>query len=120
MDDMDANILIFNADTEGRVKLTDEEKETFVSEGLPIPNRIPLTKLSAQESRRKKKEVEACNSENSILQQKVDSLETTVSHLKKEALDREKNFTAERQKAFRDNAKPYMERFNGLRIKSRD
>ncbi|XP_074615620.1 cyclic AMP-responsive element-binding protein 3-like protein 2 isoform X2 [Acropora palmata] len=178
----DANILIFNADTEGRVKLTDEEKETFVSEGLPIPNRIPLTKaeeralkrirrkiknkLSAQESRRKKKEyveglekrVEACNSENSILQQKVDSLETTVRalltelnrlrkvalekesrkrtlkaksigtqtgtclkcHLKKEALDREKNFTAERQKAFRDNAKPYMERFNGLRIKSRD
>lgn len=182
MDDMDANILIFNADTEGRVKLSDEEKETFVSEGLPIPNRIPLTKaeeralkrirrkiknkLSAQESRRKKKEyveglekrVEACNSENSILQQKVDSLETTVRalltelnrlrkvalekesrkrtlkaksigtqtgtclkcHLKKEALGREKNFTAERQKTFRDNAKPYMERFNGLRIKSRD
>lgn len=28
------------------MKLTEEEKETFVSEGLPIPNRIPLTKVS--------------------------------------------------------------------------
>lgn len=91
--------------SDGKVKLTEEEKETFVSEGLPVPNRIPLTKaeeralkrirrkiknkLSAQESRRKKKEyveglekrMEASNSENNILRQKVDSLESTVRAL---------------------------------------
>lgn len=32
--------------SDGKVKLTEEEKETFVSEGLPVPNRIPLTKVS--------------------------------------------------------------------------
>ena len=29
----------------GRVDLTEEEKETFASEGLPLPNRAPLTKV---------------------------------------------------------------------------
>lgn len=181
-DEKGGNVFIFKTDSEGRVKLTDEEKETFASEGLPLPSRVPLTKaeeralkrirrkiknkLSAQESRRKKKEyveglekrVEACNSENSILQQKVDSLETTVRallselnrlrkvsleretgkrkasqtksigtqtgtclkcHMKKEAIYREQSL-AGLQKAFRENTKPYMERFNGMRIKPRD
>ncbi|CAH3142558.1 unnamed protein product [Porites evermanni] len=110
----------------GRVDLTEEEKETFASEGLPLPNRAPLTKaeeralkrirrkiknkLSAQESRRKKKEyveglekrVESCNTENSILQQKVDSLETTVralltelNRLRKVSLENERRKTNE-------------------------
>ncbi|XP_078357049.1 uncharacterized protein LOC144641907 isoform X1 [Oculina patagonica] len=110
--------------SDGKVKLTEEEKETFVSEGLPIPNRIPLTKaeeralkrirrkiknkLSAQESRRKKKEyveglekrMETCNSENNILRQKVDSLESTVrallielNRLRKVSLEKESRQT---------------------------
>lgn len=113
-------------DIDGRVQLTEEEKETFASEGLPLPKRIPLTKaeeralkrirrkiknkLSAQESRRKKKEyvdglekrVEACNSENSILQQKVDSLESTVralltelNRLRKVSLESERRKTTQ-------------------------
>lgn len=36
---------------DGKVKLTEEEKETFLSEGLPIPNRIPLTKVSELQER---------------------------------------------------------------------
>lgn len=56
----------------GMVVLTEEEKRTLLAEGYPIPTRLPLTKqeernlkkvrrkiknkISAQESRRKKKE----------------------------------------------------------------
>ncbi|XP_068710045.1 cyclic AMP-responsive element-binding protein 3-like protein 1 isoform X1 [Montipora foliosa] len=81
--------------------LTEEERRTLVAEGLPVPTSLPLTKveeralkkvrrkiknkISAQESRRKKKEymetlekrVENCASENLELRKKVDSLETT-------------------------------------------
>ncbi|XP_073423673.1 cyclic AMP-responsive element-binding protein 3-like protein 2 [Dendrobates tinctorius] len=85
----------------GPLMLTEEEKRTLVAEGYPIPTKLPLTKaeekalkkirrkiknkISAQESRRKKKEymdslekrVENCSSENGDLRKKVEVLETT-------------------------------------------
>lgn len=84
----------------GPLMLTEEEKRTLVAEGYPVPNKLPLTKseekalkrvrrkiknkISAQESRRKKKEyveclekkVESCTSENGDLWRKVENLET--------------------------------------------
>ncbi|KAK7497164.1 hypothetical protein BaRGS_00011458 [Batillaria attramentaria] len=84
----------------GVLILSEEEKRTLISEGYPIPNKLPLTKqeeknlkkvrrkiknkISAQESRRKKKEylealekrVEAYNHENTDLKKKVESLES--------------------------------------------
>ncbi|XP_034720061.1 cyclic AMP-responsive element-binding protein 3-like protein 1 isoform X2 [Etheostoma cragini] len=84
----------------GPLLLTEEEKRTLVAEGYPVPNKLPLSKteekalkrvrrkiknkISAQESRRKKKEyveclekkVESCTSENSDLWRKVENLET--------------------------------------------
>lgn len=86
--------------TSGVLVLTEEEKRTLISEGYPIPGKLPLTKqeeknlkkirrkiknkISAQESRRKKKEylealekrVESFGHENNELKKKVDSLET--------------------------------------------
>ncbi|KAG8550736.1 hypothetical protein GDO81_021937 [Engystomops pustulosus] len=85
----------------GPLMLTEEEKRTLVAEGYPIPTKLPLTKaeekalkkirrkiknkISAQESRRKKKEymdslekrVENCSSENGDLRKKVEVLENT-------------------------------------------
>ncbi|POI34884.1 hypothetical protein CIB84_001364, partial [Bambusicola thoracicus] len=79
----------------------EEEKRTLIAEGYPIPTKLPLTKaeekvlkkirrkiknkISAQESRRKKKEymdslekkVENCSNENSELRKKVEVLEST-------------------------------------------
>ncbi|KAJ6660039.1 hypothetical protein lerEdw1_018237 [Lerista edwardsae] len=79
----------------------EEEKRTLIAEGYPIPTKLPLTKaeekalkkirrkiknkISAQESRRKKKEymdslekkVESCSNENSELRKKVEVLENT-------------------------------------------
>ncbi|KAI5608019.1 cyclic AMP-responsive element-binding protein 3-like protein 1 isoform X3, partial [Silurus asotus] len=62
--------------TSGPLMLTEEEKRTLMAEGYPIPNKLPLTKteekalkrvrrkiknkISAQESRRKKKEYVEC------------------------------------------------------------
>ncbi|KAJ8402911.1 hypothetical protein AAFF_G00362250, partial [Aldrovandia affinis] len=87
--------------TSGPLILTEEEKRTLVAEGYPIPNKLPLTKteekalkrvrrkiknkISAQESRRKKKEyvdclekkVESFTSENNKLWTKVETLEST-------------------------------------------
>ncbi|XP_061420238.1 cyclic AMP-responsive element-binding protein 3-like protein 1 [Lethenteron reissneri] len=84
----------------GPLMLTEEEKRTLITEGYPVPTKLPLTKaeekalkkirrkiknkISAQESRRKKKEyveclekkVENCASENSELRKKVETLET--------------------------------------------
>ncbi|XP_020909945.1 cyclic AMP-responsive element-binding protein 3-like protein 2 isoform X2 [Exaiptasia diaphana] len=81
--------------------LTEEERRTLIAEGLPVPAGLPLTKveeralkkvrrkiknkISAQESRRKKKEymetlekrVEKCSSENMDLRKKLDGLENT-------------------------------------------
>ncbi|KAK3602981.1 hypothetical protein CHS0354_016796 [Potamilus streckersoni] len=95
----------------GILILTEEEKRTLISEGYPIPTKLPLTKqeeknlkkirrkiknkISAQESRRKKKEylealekrVESFSQENSELKRKVDTLENNnrslLSQLKK-------------------------------------
>ncbi|XP_014207638.1 cyclic AMP response element-binding protein A [Copidosoma floridanum] len=71
----------------GELVLTEEEKKTLIAEGYPVPTKLPLTKheekslkkvrrkiknkISAQESRRKKKEY-------------VDGLERRVAHLSKE------------------------------------
>lgn len=91
--------------------LTEEEKRTLIAEGLPVPTGLPLTKveeralkkvrrkiknkISAQESRRKKKEymetlekrVDACANENVELRKKVDTLENAnrslISQLQK-------------------------------------
>lgn len=84
----------------GYLVLSEEEKRTLIAEGYPIPGKLPLTKqeeknlkkirrkiknkISAQESRRKKKEylealekrVEAFTQENVDLKKRVDSLET--------------------------------------------
>ena len=86
--------------TSGPLLLTEEEKRTLIAEGYPIPTKLPLTKaeekalkrvrrkiknkISAQESRRKKKEyveclekkVETYTSENNELWKKVETLET--------------------------------------------
>ncbi|KAM3968098.1 cyclic-AMP response element binding protein A [Aphomia sociella] len=83
----------------GTLVLTEEEKRTLLAEGYPVPTRLPLTKaeekslkkirrkiknkISAQESRRKKKEymdqlerkVEILVSENTDYRKRVDSLE---------------------------------------------
>ena len=76
------------------VELTDEEKRTLIAEGYPIPQRFPLTKseerslkkvrrkiknkISAQESRRKKKEY------MEELERRVQQLDTRVRELEKE------------------------------------
>ncbi|KAJ8413132.1 hypothetical protein AAFF_G00107140 [Aldrovandia affinis] len=86
--------------TSGPLMLTEEEKRTLIAEGYPVPNKLPLTKteekalkrvrrkiknkISAQESRRKKKEyveclekkVESYTSENNELWKKVETLES--------------------------------------------
>ncbi|KAG7473646.1 hypothetical protein MATL_G00098060 [Megalops atlanticus] len=86
--------------TSGPLILTEEEKRTLIAEGYPVPNKLPLTKteekalkrvrrkiknkISAQESRRKKKEyveclekkVESFTSENNELWKKVETLES--------------------------------------------
>ncbi|KAG8201164.1 hypothetical protein JTE90_028823 [Oedothorax gibbosus] len=83
----------------GILQLTDEEKRTLLAEGYHIPQKLPLTKaeerslkkirrkiknkISAQESRRKKKEymdalekkVEVLSSENTDYKKKLDYLE---------------------------------------------
>lgn len=89
----------------GMLLLTEEEKRTLLAEGYPIPTRLPLTKaeekslkkirrkiknkISAQESRRKKKEymdalekkVENLQSENSVYRKKIESLEDSNDSL---------------------------------------
>ncbi|KAG5682351.1 hypothetical protein PVAND_011708 [Polypedilum vanderplanki] len=92
----------------GELILTDEEKRTLLAEGYPIPQKLPLTKaeekslkkirrkiknkISAQESRRKKKEymdqlerrVEKLVTENNNFRQKVKVLSDENSNLLKE------------------------------------
>ncbi|XP_026219778.1 cyclic AMP-responsive element-binding protein 3-like protein 2 isoform X1 [Anabas testudineus] len=89
----------------GPLMLTEEERRTLVAEGYPVPTKLPLTKaeekalkkirrkiknkISAQESRRKKKEymdtlekrVETCSNENNDLRRKVETLECTNKSL---------------------------------------
>ncbi|XP_071792020.1 cyclic AMP-responsive element-binding protein 3-like protein 2 [Asterias amurensis] len=85
----------------GPLILTEEEKRTLTIEGYPIPTKLPLTKaeekslkkvrrkiknkISAQESRRKKKEyvealerkMESFTQENTDLKRKLQSMEST-------------------------------------------
>lgn len=89
----------------GTLILTDEEKRTLLAEGYPVPTRLPLTKaeekslkkirrkiknkISAQESRRKKKEymdqlerkVEILSSENTDYKKRVNALEQSNANL---------------------------------------
>ncbi|XP_030375167.1 cyclic AMP response element-binding protein A isoform X2 [Scaptodrosophila lebanonensis] len=89
----------------GMLLLTEEEKRTLLAEGYPIPQKLPLTKaeekslkkirrkiknkISAQESRRKKKEymdqlerrVENLVSENHDCQKRIEILEETNANL---------------------------------------
>ncbi|KAJ3612176.1 hypothetical protein NHX12_020453 [Muraenolepis orangiensis] len=77
----------------GPLMLTEEERRTLVAEGYPVPTKLPLSKaeekISAQESRRKKKEymdalekkVENCSNENHELRRKVDNLESLLQQL---------------------------------------
>ncbi|XP_011145811.1 cyclic AMP response element-binding protein A isoform X2 [Harpegnathos saltator] len=92
----------------GMLTLTEEEKRTLIAEGYPVPTKLPLSKqeekslkkirrkiknkISAQESRRKKKEymdnlerrVSILSSENSSYKSKVNALEDTNRELMKE------------------------------------
>ncbi|XP_068627866.1 cyclic AMP response element-binding protein A isoform X1 [Battus philenor] len=89
----------------GTLVLTEEEKRTLLAEGYPVPTRLPLTKaeekslkkirrkiknkISAQESRRKKKEymdqlerkVEILVSENTDYRKRVETLEQKNANL---------------------------------------
>lgn len=89
----------------GAINLTEEEKRTLLSEGYNIPSRLPLTKaeekslkkirrkiknkISAQESRRKKKDymdalerkVEKLSSENMEYKRRIELLQTSNSQL---------------------------------------
>ncbi|XP_070579673.1 cyclic AMP-responsive element-binding protein 3-like protein 2 isoform X2 [Ptychodera flava] len=89
----------------GQLTLSEEEKRTLIQEGYPIPTKLPLTKaeekslkkvrrkiknkISAQESRRKKKEyvdclekrVENFSQDNNELRKKLESLENTNKSL---------------------------------------
>jgi len=89
----------------GQLELTEEEKRTLIAEGYPIPTRLPLTKseekslkkirrkiknkISAQESRRKKKEymdklerqVELLVSEKTSHLKRIEMLEEINSNL---------------------------------------
>ncbi|XP_060523568.1 cyclic AMP response element-binding protein A isoform X2 [Cylas formicarius] len=89
----------------GTLNLTEEEKRTLIAEGYPVPTRLPLTKaeekslkkvrrkiknkISAQESRRKKKEymdqlerkVETMANQNSEYRLKIEALEDSNNNL---------------------------------------
>ncbi|XP_064079263.1 LOW QUALITY PROTEIN: cyclic AMP response element-binding protein A-like [Macrobrachium nipponense] len=89
----------------GAINLTEEEKRTLISEGYSIPSRLPLTKseekslkkirrkiknkISAQESRRKKKEymdalerkVEKLSSENIDCKRRIEVLQSSNNQL---------------------------------------
>lgn len=89
----------------GSLTLTEEEKRTLIAEGYPVPTRLPLTKaeekslkkirrkiknkISAQESRRKKKEymdqlerkVEVLVSENTDYRKQIRTLEGSNTNL---------------------------------------
>ncbi|XP_057341206.1 cyclic AMP response element-binding protein A isoform X2 [Microplitis mediator] len=92
----------------GTLILTEEEKRTLIAEGYPVPTKLPLTKqeekslkkvrrkiknkISAQESRRKKKEymdglerkVSILSNENLNYRNRVSTLEQTNRELMKE------------------------------------
>jgi len=91
--------------TSGVLVLTEEEKRTLISEGYPIPTKLPLTKIeeknlkkvrrkiknkiSAQESRRKRKEymdhlekkMEDISRDNTDLRKKCDKYELSNQNL---------------------------------------
>nr|XP_045597292.1 cyclic AMP response element-binding protein A-like isoform X2 [Procambarus clarkii] len=105
----------------GALNLTEEEKRTLLSEGYSIPNRLPLTKaeekslkkirrkiknkISAQESRRKKKDymdalerkVEKLSSENIDCKRRIEVLQNSNSQLMLE-LQRLQNMVEQEEK----------------------
>lgn len=95
----------------GMLMLTEEEKRTLIAEGYPIPTRLPLTKaeekslkkirrkiknkISAQESRRKKKEymdalekkVENLSNENGDFKRRIENLNENNKSLQMQLLE---------------------------------
>ncbi|KAG7158493.1 Cyclic AMP response element-binding protein A-like [Homarus americanus] len=112
----------------GALNLTEEEKRTLLSEGYNIPSRLPLTKaeekslkkirrkiknkISAQESRRKKKDymdalerkVEKLNTENIDCKRRIEVLQNSNSQLMLE-LQRLQN-VVEQEEKFRIRSSP--------------
>ncbi|KAB7505954.1 Cyclic AMP-responsive element-binding protein 3-like protein 1, partial [Armadillidium nasatum] len=105
----------------GALYLTEEEKRTLISEGYAIPSKLPLTKaeekslkkirrkiknkISAQESRRKKKEyldtlehrVDLLTQENNAYRKKFESLQQKNQQLLQE-LERLQNMVNKEEK----------------------
>lgn len=112
LNEIDSSLSMCNAisqnllvDSDGKLLLTEEEKRTLTSEGYAIPTKLPLTKaeeralkkirrkiknkISAQESRRKKKEyiemlekkLKDIQDENSQLRSRLHLTETANRNL---------------------------------------
>ncbi|OQR68703.1 hypothetical protein BIW11_12737 [Tropilaelaps mercedesae] len=102
------NSVTSNCTAQGTLLLTEEEKRTLIAEGYPVPQKLPLTKaeerslkkirrkiknkISAQESRRKKKEyvdalekkVEQLSADSRDMRRLCDSLEEANKVLKQQ------------------------------------
>jgi len=108
---IDSHLISNNTGSDGELYLTEEEKRTLITEGYSIPKKLPLTKaeerslkkirrkiknkISAQESRRKKKEYldllerkyEAIQDERNLWRRKCEELEMQNKELQKQLVD---------------------------------
>jgi len=108
---IDSHLISNHTGSEGELFLTEEEKRTLISEGYSIPKKLPLSKaeerslkkirrkiknkISAQESRRKKKEYldllerkyEAIQEEKNLWRRKCEELEMQNKELSKQLVE---------------------------------